>query len=329
MILVECTGLLARKYSLSFKLNVSNWLEVVDAIDINHEGFKELYHRMELAGVQFYIIVEREGKVTYAGVATSVPLFDGDVIKLVPVFTPQFLSKWWKTIKSTASTIWSNIKGAWRWLTNKHDEGVDNNYRSDPNEGNRDTFSNSLSNRGPLDTAIPIVYGTMLVGSLELVRSTNNTLTPNRDQVEDDVLKGIHNNNIVVDTNVNYSELYAIGRERYNTLIQPLYGVYIYRYENEFNGLQELFDSVWTAVTKTQNNLLELGQASPTDPNSLYVTLKNRVQDFRTKYNAALSEYNWRKENEERERLENWTTPADRRGELWSTTPIKSYVIYC
>lgn len=272
---------------------------------------------MELAGVQFYILVTRENEIVYAGLATSLTLYAGDVIKLIPVFTPQFLSKLWNKIKETASTIWSNIKGAWRWLTNKHEEGVDNNYRAtDPNENNRDTFSNTLSNRGPIDSAIPIVYGTMLVGSLELVRSVNNTLTPNRDQVEDDVLKGIHNNNIVVDTNINYSELYQIGRERYNNLIQPLYGVYIYQYENEFNGLQLLFDTVWSEVTQTQNNLLELGQASSTDPNSLYVTLRNKVADFRFRYNNALSEYNWRKEQEERERLENWTTPADRRGDL-------------
>lgn len=284
--------MLARVYSLDFKVNVSNWMEVVDAIDVNNQGFKELFHKMELAGVHFYIIVERDNQPVYAGVVTNIQLVDGDVVKVVPVYIPQFLSalkRAWNTVREKASMVWGKIKQAWHWLTNKDEEGVDNNYR-DPNANNKDNFSNSLANRGPIDTPIPIIYGTMLVGSLELVRSTTNSLTPNRTQVEDDIFKGIHNASVTVGVNQNYSELYQIGMYRYNTTIRLLWGVY-HLDEPELKHLKEEFDTLWTRTEQLKENPVDTGALSDTDPNSPYVILKNDIADFQRRYSEGLVHY--------------------------------------
>lgn len=305
MVIVKVTGLLAQKFTSNFNLNVNNWGEVVDAIECNHNGFKTLYKQIELAGARFMLIVERDGEAAYVGEAKNIQLLAGDIVKVVPVFTPYSL---WTDIrdgffKAVGVLSLGILPALYNFIKHKDEEGNDENYRADiGNEKDKDTFGNTLSNRGPLDTAIPVVYGTMLVGSVKLAHTITNSLTPIRQAEEEQVLQGLlEARDAVLDNE--YSDVVQLGYARLEELRRILRSVVSPEFE-----VRARHAELTQEIEKASQNITLLATSDLNNPNSYYVALRKRLEAFVSDNNYYFA----KREEEYRRRQELNDIRADR-----------------
>lgn len=176
-----------------------SYAEVLDILGANFLHFNSLLKRCYLHNVAVLPLLNGELLENYNSPLTG-------KLELIPVYSAAgFFSKLVKIITAPFKVVGKILGKAWNWLTGKKNEssaGANQTYK-DENENDEDSFGRTLTNSYAKNKNIPVVYGEMLCGSLELSRTLVSMQVP-RPTAEE--IKELAKENKTNQENVNTNE---------------------------------------------------------------------------------------------------------------------------